>query len=106
MNKLLKQWFSTSGPWLLVLISTNKENITEIEKNITQLGHRPLCILKMGHAGVYKQVSNGILADCDVVLFTGEVKTFFWRSTSPLCYNQRRNRKFFLPDKFFILCIS
>ena len=46
-----------------------------------------------------------MLEDSDVIPFTGKVKTFFWRSTSLLCYNQRRKLKF-LPYKFFILCIS
>ena len=50
---IMAHWWATArksgGPRLLILISTKKENITEIEKNITQLGHRSLCILKMGH---------------------------------------------------------
>ena len=49
----MAHWWATArksgGLRLLILISTKKECITEIEKNITQLGHRPLCILKMGH---------------------------------------------------------
>ena len=46
-------WWTTtckpSGPQLFILISANKENIIEIEKNVMQLGHRFQCILKMGY---------------------------------------------------------
>ena len=45
MTVVLNRWATArklGGPRLLILISTNRE-ITEIEKNITQLDHRPLC---------------------------------------------------------------
>ena len=60
--------YNTFGPWLLIFISTNKKNITEIEKNIMQLDDRLLCILKIGHMPkkvekywCIQTVSNGIL---------------------------------------------